>query len=1068
MNAPPVAEEIALKRNKKRNYRNIWKITLLPNSTLMSDLIFRPTTPKQYNFKLQLYLQGIQENRSLNRDVSAVGLTSLIDVSDMVVDFGDRVVSRDPLSRISYFLETTLKNVGRVGVSYSIREQQEVTKEYGNTGFPDRSSPTAGALGSAVDSLMSEMGKQIFFVSPLKGDLAPGTSAPIRITFQPQSSGDYTKKLEIYVNGQPDPTRPYLIILCQGSGVFPRITFSKQHVQLPTVPLGITSRTWFTIMNNGYNSLRMNFKVSPNIPVPIEVTFPDGDEIGIMVEKIRVFIGAKAETPISWTGKIEFYDQDGERFFISVSGCADGCLLTNYPFIRDYAADYGFIALDDQPVKFLKKTEIAELRVLEAKRKEELRKLRSLERLKAVENKANGESGKNNKSPPRKGDAANVSPIEKKTGGGRKLLRESTHSLDNSLLSQGESNQHEVIEYDKIPDRSFVDETEIRFLLKWLNKNVCRKTIDIDRFPACVIESGGDLVVDCLEQMSGKKVQFVKLSDVPGAFGDNSSSSGVHGSKGSHPIHTPGTAGGNHQHNKRSSDKNNKIIAANRLVFKMQQLLNFLINHGALLGHLNPINMVGLDDHLLAQEYELTKDLSVRYTPAMLANRRHAWEEQWLEECKKSWLDVLYQAMKAFILSRINYTDYSVMPGVVMPQKEDFTGSGNNANSTQNNKNGGAGQAGKSGKGKKNPGPYIPPELISSNVYSHPEAVLLTWAYYHIERAAHLPDLGASAVAAAVANSSAAIVAAAAAAAAKAGTSDSKTIINFSKRLTEFDSEFKDLMGFFRLFHSHIPTITSDDEPLAGYTVLEKGGIGPGGTALRKEDLFELLQQALQQLRIDFGPTMLESVQSSRSILLMVLHLFLTLPSMIPKTKVEFVGDLGSPIYKKIELKNPSKRKIIYDVTLKGNSDFSIDATSVSIPPESGVEFIVTLNAKFFDPVEAKLVFWGSKEGGVAGPSTLVFDLVSKIVGRKPVERIFRTVHLFDLEPIPLQIKNPFNKEGSFQLKLQVTQNIFSVDDVFKSASSNIPLSASISKNKKRNAEQKPLQFGNPQQVSDF
>eukprot|EP01037_Dinobryon_pediforme_P018566 gene18566-18851_t len=389
---------------------------------------------KQYSFKLQLYLQGIQENRSLNRDVTAVGLTSLIDVSDMVVDFGDRVVSRDPLSRISYFLETTLKNVGRVGVSYNIRELEEVTKEFGGAGVQDRGLSAMQGQNSAVDALMSDIGKQIFFVSPLKGDLAPGTSAPIRVTFQPQSSGDYTKKLEIYVTGQPDPTRPYMTILCQGSGVFPRITFSKQHVQLPTVPLGITSRTWFTIVNNGYSSLRMNYKVSPNIPVPIEVTYPDGDEIGIMVDKIRVFVGAKSETPISWTGKIEFYDQDGERFFISISGCADGCLLTNYPFIRDYLSDYGFIGLDDQPIRFLKKTEIAELRIQEAKRKEELRKLRSLERLKAVESKAASDSaasGKNAKSP-RKGDGSgNSVAVEKKV----------------------EGTMHETIEYDKITGR---------------------------------------------------------------------------------------------------------------------------------------------------------------------------------------------------------------------------------------------------------------------------------------------------------------------------------------------------------------------------------------------------------------------------------------------------------------------------------------------------------------------------------------------------------------------------------------------------------------------------------------
>jgi hypothetical protein len=291
----------------------MWKITLLPNSTLTADLIFRPTTAKQYNFKLQLYLQGIQDNRSLNREVTAVGLTSLLDVSNLVVDFGDRVVSRDPLSRISYFLETTLKNVGRVGVSYSIKELDEVTNEFDGSSSSSSSATslekglpgTNTTTSSSADVMMKELGKQIFFVSPLKGDLAPGTSAPIRVTFQPQSSGDYSKKLEIYVTGQPDPTRPYMTLLCQGSGVFPRITFSKQHLQLPTVPLGVMSRNFFSIMNNGYSSLRMNYKVSPNIPVPIEVSYPDGDEIGIMVDKIRVFVGARSSTPVSWTGKIE-------------------------------------------------------------------------------------------------------------------------------------------------------------------------------------------------------------------------------------------------------------------------------------------------------------------------------------------------------------------------------------------------------------------------------------------------------------------------------------------------------------------------------------------------------------------------------------------------------------------------------------------------------------------------------------------------------------------------------------------------------------------------------------------
>ena len=123
--------------------------------------------------------------------------------------------------------------------------------------------------------------------------------------------------------------------------------------------------------------------------------------------------------------------------------------------MRDYISDYGFIGLDDQPVKFLKKTEIAELRVLESKRKEELRKLRSLERLKAVENKSSGElavAPKNGKSP-RKSDPSQVNAGERSIKAKSKL-RESSHSVDTSVGTHSESiHQMETVDFDKISDR---------------------------------------------------------------------------------------------------------------------------------------------------------------------------------------------------------------------------------------------------------------------------------------------------------------------------------------------------------------------------------------------------------------------------------------------------------------------------------------------------------------------------------------------------------------------------------------------------------------------------------------
>jgi hypothetical protein len=46
------------------------------------------------------------------------------------------------------------------------------------------------------------------------------------------------------------------------------------------VPLGVTSRAVFTVFNNGYNSLNIQHRISPNIPVQLDITYPEGNNIG--------------------------------------------------------------------------------------------------------------------------------------------------------------------------------------------------------------------------------------------------------------------------------------------------------------------------------------------------------------------------------------------------------------------------------------------------------------------------------------------------------------------------------------------------------------------------------------------------------------------------------------------------------------------------------------------------------------------------------------------------------------------------------------------------------------------
>jgi hypothetical protein len=274
--------------------------------------------------------------------------------------------------------------------------------------------------------------------------------------------------------------------------VFPRLSFSDNHVELPTVPLDVTSRAEFRVLNNGYQSLALKYKVSPAIMVPLEISFPDGQEIGMSRDSVRVVVSCVCNAPISWSGTIEFQDEDGERFSVELSGCADNSILTCYNFVKNYAHNYGFLGLDNQPVNYILKKYIQEMRAADAKRKELLRKQRSAAR-----------SGKE-----LEGGPSIESESSGKSKGGGKKKKEDGHSELAGMPSAGRSSEEgEGVDIGvSRSSREHFNDAEARFVLKWLNRNAMANPFDEERFPECILESHGDLVVNCIEQLSGKKV----------------------------------------------------------------------------------------------------------------------------------------------------------------------------------------------------------------------------------------------------------------------------------------------------------------------------------------------------------------------------------------------------------------------------------------------------------------------------------------------------------------------------------------------------------------------------------
>lgn len=903
---------------------NTWKVTLQPKSTLEGFLLFMPTVAKKYNFKIPIDIQGIEGNRALHCDLAASSSPSRLGLSTSIVDLGDCVVSRDPMNRSSYFSEVVFKNLdASQGFSYEIKERQ--------------------APNSAEAALQGEA--PTFFVSPTRGDLAPGTTNPIRLTFQPQARGKYTKILDIYITGQPSADVPYFSILCRGSGVYPSLSFSQRDVMMPTVPLDITSRGSFEIINQGYSSLQVDYKLSPPIMGKLELEFPDGKELGVTKSKIRVNVTSKSHSPVSWSGIIEFMDKSGEKFGMTISGCSDNCVLTNNSYIRNYSKLFGFIGLENQPPLYMLKSQMQLMRAEEAKRKEEIRKARQAAR------QAGGGSVTSSK------DQDGESKSSKKS------------KKDEMMMVQDLAAEDDIVEAD--PESAF-DDREARFCLKWLNRNVMDQPVDEERFPHCIIETNGNVMVDCVEALCGRKLQEVRKVDQEEAR----PASGA-----------PGSAASSRKSDKGDGEeKREKVDPAHakaaKMLKKYQALLTVLTSYGALVTHINAMNLLSIEDHIQAQITHAKVMEGSRLTPNMLTDLKEVWKSQWLLNCKGAWMDVIYQSIKVFVLSRVSYDELIKLPGFPAPTnagKEDPAA---------------VKQGGKDAK-KKPKRVKAPPEFGRSNIYTQSESALLAWLSHHVNQAGELKDEGAH--------------------------GSKEQIFGVKKRLVDFESDLADLLGYCQLFHSHVPETAQVGGCLVGYTAIDRN--------MDREALFSKFVGALTDFRLSFALEEPELTGSRRSVILMILHLYLNLPNLMPKGKIEFQGVLGNPVQKTIELRNPSRKPVKYDVTIQGSDDFILSSEVVEIAPNSHSDYLITLKARFFEPTSAKVTFWGVRQQGLAGRS-IVFQLTSKMTSRAPVASTTINVGLFEMKPVEIVITNPFPKDVNLPVQLMYHHAAMSVDDV--------------------------------------
>jgi hypothetical protein len=194
------------------------------------------------------------------------------------------------------------------------------------------SNPDVSPITWAVDRDTLEKSK-VFSMNPVEGKLDPGAQSSVRVTFNPMEPLEYVTKVPIYIDG--DKSKAYLMIEFRGEGQEAKIYFDRREIVMPVVPLGFQAKATFMVCHNGYENLELRPKIATEVgKLPITLNFPDGKNLGVTKQKLKVEAVFSNKKPLSFTTFIDFYDDEGNKFSIPISGTTDNSLFTAFPYIQ--------------------------------------------------------------------------------------------------------------------------------------------------------------------------------------------------------------------------------------------------------------------------------------------------------------------------------------------------------------------------------------------------------------------------------------------------------------------------------------------------------------------------------------------------------------------------------------------------------------------------------------------------------------------------------------------------------------------------------------------------------------
>jgi len=231
---------------------------------------------------------------------------SRVGISEFTLNFGDKIVSRDVARKVPYQKKITLVNEDDKTLKWQLGTK-EFHKQFEESG--------------------------VLRIEPSQGVLNSEKSCEILITFTPDSVKDHHVSVPLYLDDNLERSYHEIVVLARG--VYPKLDFDSKEVVMSPVPLGVTSKATFFVINRGYDNLQVRVHLPKDkSKMPLEVEFPEGQLLGFAKHKIPVEVSFSSKIPLSFSARVDFLDDKNNRFSVNVSGLADNCILSNYDFIR--------------------------------------------------------------------------------------------------------------------------------------------------------------------------------------------------------------------------------------------------------------------------------------------------------------------------------------------------------------------------------------------------------------------------------------------------------------------------------------------------------------------------------------------------------------------------------------------------------------------------------------------------------------------------------------------------------------------------------------------------------------